>query len=410
MTCGFLGFAARPRKQRLAGAPPRLGAVVFDSSRFFRHQPFVPPAVTGYQGADGHVAQLVHYTSLALATSAASFGSDSLHQIIPPLLWMATELPLDVRILLPLAAVGALDKVLELLRRSDDLLRVALAPGRLLGWRSVLYAADTFYFYGEWPFDKSMTPLGASSPMHLQRIRWRSSLLPQPLLQAARAHFRRLGTASAAGGNAGGEGGGAGGRGGGGGEGTGYVLLAGQGKVALSWDCQQQLMTALRSFATSRHGGSIAAVPVVVVAGKGEVLELVESKLMRLAALFADASAVIGVHGPMLSYLLVCRPGTPVLEIGFTPPQHINLADETAGGGEGEVGVERRWTRVYRLLSAALELPYWAMPAVWMNKEGTEVAVNPLEVSVCVCVCVCVRACVRACVCGHTHTHTHTHR
>jgi len=38
VTCGFLGFAPRPRKQRLAGAPPRLGAVVFDSSRFFRHQ------------------------------------------------------------------------------------------------------------------------------------------------------------------------------------------------------------------------------------------------------------------------------------------------------------------------------------------------------------------------------------
>jgi hypothetical protein len=48
--------------------------------------------------------------------------------------------------------------------------------------RSVLYAADTLYFYGEWPFDKQMTPLGASSPMHLQRIRWRASLLPQSLL------------------------------------------------------------------------------------------------------------------------------------------------------------------------------------------------------------------------------------
>jgi hypothetical protein len=40
----------------------------------------VPKAVTGYQGGDGHVAEMVHYTSLALGTSAASFGSDSLHQ------------------------------------------------------------------------------------------------------------------------------------------------------------------------------------------------------------------------------------------------------------------------------------------------------------------------------------------
>ncbi len=82
--------------------------------------------------------------------------------------------------------------------------------------------------------------------IHIYR---RASLLPQSLLQAARAHFRRLGTASAAGGDAGGGVGG-----GGGGEGTGYVLLAAQGKVTLSWDSQQQFVTAMGTLATSRHG------------------------------------------------------------------------------------------------------------------------------------------------------------
>ena len=32
---------------------------------------------------------------------------------------------------------------------------------------------------------------------------------------------------------------------------------------------------------------------------------------------FSQASAVVGVHGPALSHLVMCRPGTPVLEIGF---------------------------------------------------------------------------------------------
>ena len=400
VTCGFVGFAARPRKQRLAGALPRLGAVVMDSTRFFRHQPFVPQAVTGYQGSDGRVAELVHYTSLALGTSGASFGTDGLHQIMPPLLWMATQLPLDVRILLPLAAVGALDKVLELLRRSDDYLYKALAPGRLVGWRSVLYGADTLYFYGEWPFDKSLVPPGASSPMHLERMRWRASLLPQPLLWAARAHLDRLKLHSAPSGGArqGGRAGGGGGGGaaaaareagtaeGGDGDGTVYVLLAAHGKLALSSDNQQQVITALSTLPSSRHASSVPAVPVVVVSGRGEVLEQAESKLTRLVTLFAEASAVIGVHGPMLSYLLVCGRRTPILEIGFALPQEVHYAaDEAAAAAadDGEAGgrVERRWTRVYRLLAAALELPYWAMPAQWVNKGGSELGVDPLEVA-----------------------------
>ena len=85
IACGFIGFAARPRRQRLAGIPPEIGPVVFDSQRYFRHQAFVPPAVTGYQGADGGVADIEHHSSLALGTSAGSFGSEALHQVLPPL-------------------------------------------------------------------------------------------------------------------------------------------------------------------------------------------------------------------------------------------------------------------------------------------------------------------------------------
>jgi hypothetical protein len=59
--------------------PRRASYVTFSKTKKTK-QPFVPPAVTGYQGADGHVAEMVHYKSLALGTSAASFGSDSLHQ------------------------------------------------------------------------------------------------------------------------------------------------------------------------------------------------------------------------------------------------------------------------------------------------------------------------------------------
>ena len=33
-----------------------------------------------------------------------------------------------------------------------------------------------------------------------------------------------------------------------------------------------------------------------------------------------------------------------------------------------------------RLLSAALELPYWALPGSWVNEAGTEVTVDPLQV------------------------------
>lgn len=79
--CGFLGFAPRTRKQRMAGMAPSFGGVAMDSTRYFRHQPFVPHASTGYQGLHGTEADLVHYESLALTTSAGAFGSESLHQV-----------------------------------------------------------------------------------------------------------------------------------------------------------------------------------------------------------------------------------------------------------------------------------------------------------------------------------------
>ena len=33
-----------------------------------------------------------------------------------------------------------------------------------------------------------------------------------------------------------------------------------------------------------------------------------------------------------------------------------------------------------RLLSAALGLPYWALPGSWVNDAGTEVSVDPIQV------------------------------
>jgi len=370
VTCGFIGFASRPRKLRLAGAAPRAGGVVFDCTRFFRHADYLPLAVTGYQGADGHTAELVHYPSLALGTYAASFSSHSLHQILPPLLWMARTLPPDVPILLPHTAIGALDTLLQLLRRSDTALDAALSPSRLVGWRSVLYAADTLYFYGEWPY-RSREQHGASS--HRVRAGWQGCLMPQPLLEQVRTSLLVAAGAAAKS------------------EGQ-VVVLAPNGNLALSLDSRQHLLTAVATLA-SRSTSLQNAVPLVVVMVEvtGLVMQRVERSLLEMMRIFAQADAIMGVHGAALSYVVMCRRGTPVLEMGYALSQDALLAEIAARGNSDaaadaeeaspNTGTHGRWNPTFRLLCAALELPYWALPAQWMNKAGTELAVDPLLVS-----------------------------
>ena len=65
---------------------------------------------------------------------------------------------------------------------------------------------------------------------------------------------------------------------------------------------------------------------VVTVEATGLVMERVERKLLDMMRMFGQAHAVMGVHGPMLSYLVMCQRGTPVLEMGFAIPQDALLA------------------------------------------------------------------------------------
>ena len=44
-------------------------------------------------------------------------------------------------------------------------------------------------------------------------------------------------------------------------------------------------------------------------------------RLVELVELFRHSSAVVGVHGPLMSLLIFCKRDTPVLEIGFLVPQ-----------------------------------------------------------------------------------------
>ena len=376
VSCGFLGFAPRVRRERLAGAAPQFGGVVFDARRYFRHQPFVPQAVTSYQGPGGGVAPVEHFSTLAVGTCAAAFGADSLHQILPGLLYMARTLPASTPIVLPLTVLGALDTLLDLVRRADPELAVALAPARLLGWRAVLYGADTMYFYGEWPFDARALGVG-EAVTDVVRPGRRASLLPLPLLFAARAALARIPTPSTAGPGSSSGGAGGGGR---------YVVLVPNGRLRLSAESKFSVMTALEVLTAggvARGGSPLVLLPVE---GGGEVMERGQSTLLHLLAVFQNAAAVIGVHGPMLSYMVVCREGTPILELGFALPESVRIGTAARAAGhvvaDQAVGEEpRRWTRTYRRLASALGLPFWALPAAWVSLDGSELVADALQIA-----------------------------
>jgi hypothetical protein len=161
-------------------------------------------------------------------------------------------------------------------------------------------------------------------------------------------------------------------------------VLAPIGVLMLSLESQHQVLRAIETLAHSFAPGDPVehrktAVRLVTVEAGGVLMERERAPLQHQLKVFQNAKAVIAVHGPLMSYILACSAGTPVLEIGFPATQSMFIG--SSASVEQGAWPARRWTRNYRLLAAAVGLPYWAMPASWINEGSTEIAVDALQVA-----------------------------
>lgn len=91
ISCGFIGFAPRTRKELLEGVEPEFGGVPLSATHAFRHQPYVGAASTQHLlrvdspggGSRAESASVRHFERLALGmTTRGRGGTSVIHQVL----------------------------------------------------------------------------------------------------------------------------------------------------------------------------------------------------------------------------------------------------------------------------------------------------------------------------------------
>ena len=124
---------------------------------------------------------------------------------------------------------------------------------------------------------------------------------------------------------------------------------------------EEALLVQLRQLARAELRATLKVLSIIVVCVfMGEYLQVFvanETSSRGAAELFASASLVIGLHGGGLSNVILCSPGTPLVEFALPEPT----------------------MRFFAHAAVALSLPYWPL-VLQSNLFRKDIEINMLDV------------------------------